>query len=110
MRAELGLRAGVHCTGRDRAAGEARRGHKAALRGWEKPRRGLGTLSASPVGPPGGLRRPEVSPLASSSHLFPYHIPWHQQLRMLLTFVKVVTYLRPLCLDLPQNPCPVRQP
>lgn len=40
MRAELGLGAGVHCTGRDRAAGEARSGHKAALRGWEKPRRG----------------------------------------------------------------------
>ena len=110
MRAKLGLRAGAHCTGGDRAAGEARRGHKAALRGWEKPRRGLGTLSTRTVGPPGGIRRPEVSPLASSSHLFPYHIPWHQQLRMLLTFVKVVTYLRPLCLDCPQNPCPVRQP
>ena len=98
MRAKLGLWAGTHCTGGDRAVGEARRGHKATPRMLGETREGPGgsVRESSAVGC-GGQRFSPWPVLLTCFH----HIPWHRQLRVFLTFVKVVAYLRTLCPNLP---------
>lgn len=52
MRAKLGLWAGTHCTGGDRAVGEARRGHKATPR----------MLGETREGPGGSVRESSAAP------------------------------------------------
>lgn len=101
LRAELGLGAGAHCTGGDGAVGEARRGTRLPRRAGRNQGGARGSVresSGAPVGSAGCQRFPHWAFFSLVSTTF-----FGTGNSGLLTFVKVVTYLRTLCLDLPQN-------